>query len=76
MITRKSTTEGNLFLTPAYNNKVEVFDSCKRQRNLYLEKQVEAFKKHPKECGEMKVSEEYVTHAPDLNHGLIVVGLY
>ena len=64
------------FLTPAYNNKVEVSDSCKRERYLYLQKQVKAFKEHPKESSEMKVSEEYVTHAPDLNHGLIVVGLY
>ena len=72
----KSKAEGNHFLTPAYNNKVEVSDSCKRERYLYLQKQVKAFKEHPKESGEMKVSEEYVTHAPDLNHGLIVVGLY
>ena len=31
--------------------------------------------KHPKEGCEMKISQDNLTDAPDLDHGLIVVGL-
>ena len=47
---------------------MEVTDGCKRKRKLNLKKEVEAFKEHPEESGEMKVSENDVAYTPDLNN--------